>query len=154
MPDLQDGQTALVKGSGAKPWEIKNVGGVYSCNCPAWRNQSKPIEQRTCKHIIAYRGEEAEQARVGAAIAAPRKPAGEKKEGPPLLLAEAWDTEADVSGWWMSEKLDGVRAYWDGKQFLSRYGNLIHVPDYFMAGLPEVPLDGEMWLGRKQFQRT
>ena len=54
----------------------------------------------------------------------------------------------------MSEKLDGVRAYWDGKQFLSRQGNLYHAPDWFMAGLPATPLDGELWLGRKAFQRT
>ena len=54
----------------------------------------------------------------------------------------------------MSEKLDGVRAYWDGKQFLSRQGNLYHAPDWFVDGLPDVPLDGELWIGRKQFQRT
>ncbi len=54
----------------------------------------------------------------------------------------------------MSEKLDGVRAYWDGKQFLSRQGNLFHAPDWFAEGLPDVPLDGELWIGRKAFQRT
>jgi DNA ligase-1 len=54
----------------------------------------------------------------------------------------------------MSEKLDGVRAYWDGKQFLSRQGNRYHAPDWFTAGLPLEPLDGELWIGRKQFQRT
>ena len=54
----------------------------------------------------------------------------------------------------MSEKLDGVRAYWDGKQFISRLGNLFHAPDWFVAGLPDVPLDGELWIGRKTFQRT
>jgi DNA ligase-1 len=54
----------------------------------------------------------------------------------------------------MSEKLDGVRAYWDGKQFLSRLGNVYHAPDWFREGLPEVPLDGELWLARKAFQRT
>jgi DNA ligase-1 len=54
----------------------------------------------------------------------------------------------------MSEKLDGVRAYWDGKQFLSRQGNLYHAPDWFLVGLPAVPLDGELWIGRKKFQRT
>ena len=54
----------------------------------------------------------------------------------------------------MSEKLDGVRAYWDGRQFLSRLGNRYHAPDWFTAGLPDVPLDGELWIGRKKFQRT
>src|SRR5438128_8048831 len=54
----------------------------------------------------------------------------------------------------MSGKLDGVRAYWDGKRFLSRRGNLYHAPEWFAQGLPSVPLDGELWLGRKQFPRT
>jgi DNA ligase-1 len=60
----------------------------------------------------------------------------------------------DLAGWWMSEKLDGVRAYWDGKQLLSRFGNVLHAPDWFVAGLPATPLDGELWLARKSFQRT
>jgi DNA ligase-1 len=71
-----------------------------------------------------------------------------------VLLAERWDSAADLSGWWMSEKLDGVRAYWDGKQFLSRNGNVYYAPDWFVEGLPDVPLDGELWLGRKKFQRA
>ncbi len=54
----------------------------------------------------------------------------------------------------MSEKLDGVRAYWDGHGFLSRQGNRYHAPNWFVAGLPETPLDGELWLVRKSFQRT
>jgi len=54
----------------------------------------------------------------------------------------------------MSEKLDGVRAYWDGKQFLSRQGNRYYAPDWFVAGFPDVPLDGELWLDRKAFQRN
>ncbi|MDB5304109.1 MAG: dependent ligase-like protein, partial [Phycisphaerales bacterium] len=40
MPDLEDGQSVEMKGSGAKPYVLKNTGGVYSCTCPAWRNQS------------------------------------------------------------------------------------------------------------------
>jgi DNA ligase-1 len=71
-----------------------------------------------------------------------------------LLLAETWDNATDLSDWWMSEKLDGVRAYWDGKQFLSRQGNLYHAPAWFVEGLPETPLDGELWIDRKKFQRT
>ena len=155
MADLADGESTEMKGSGAKPYVIKNVGGVYSCSCPAWRNQSVAIERRTCKHIRKLRGEAEEEARIGGALPQkPVKPAGDMGEGPPILLAETWDSAADLSGWWMSEKLDGVRAYWDGKQFVSRQGNLYHAPDWFVAGLPDVPLDGELWLGRKAFQRT
>jgi DNA ligase-1 len=75
-------------------------------------------------------------------------------QAPPLLLAESWTGDQDPTGWWLSEKLDGVRAFWDGKQFLSRQGNRYHAPDWFLVGLPDTPLDGELWLGRKKFQRT
>lgn len=159
MPDLADGQTVEMQGSGARPYILRNTGGVYSCSCPAWRNQSVAIEKRTCKHLRKLRGDAAEEARIGGALPQrPVKQSGDGEEdasaGPPLLLAESWDSATDLAGWWMSEKLDGVRAYWDGKQFLSRQGNLYHAPDWFIEGLPDTPLDGELWIGRKAFQRT
>jgi DNA ligase-1 len=156
MPDLEDGQSIEIQGSAKAPYVIKNVGGVYSCTCPAWRNQSVGIEQRTCKHIRKLRGDAAEEARLGSALtAAPRKKAeGEEKEGPPLLLAHVWENDVDLTGWWMSEKLDGVRAWWDGKRFLSRLGNEFFAPEWFTKDLPDTPLDGELWLNRKSFQRT
>ena len=66
MADLGDGESVEMKGSGARPYVLKNVGGVYSCSCPAWRNQSVAIERRTCKHLRKLRGDAAEEARVGA----------------------------------------------------------------------------------------
>src|SRR5688572_21349282 len=112
MPDIRDGESVEVKGSAAKPYVLKNVGGVYSCTCPAWRNQSTALERRTCKHLRRLRGDAAEEARLGGAL--PQKPVrakaegddGEEGAGPPLLLAESWDNATDLSGWWMSEKLD------------------------------------------------
>ncbi len=155
MPDIADGETAEMQGSGAKPYVLKNVGGVYSCSCPAWRNQSLPIERRTCKHLKKYRGEQAEADRTGnAAPAAKKSSASKKNDAPPILLANRWENDIDLAGWWMSEKLDGVRAYWDGKQFLSRQGNQFHAPDWFVEQLPDTPLDGELWLDRQEFQRT
>ncbi len=167
MGDLKDGEVHLMQGSASKPYELKNIGGVYSCSCPAWRNQSVAIETRTCKHLKKLRGEEAEKLRVGAAhVAGPvrekmakvRKTADgsatEKAEGAPVLLAETWDGVQDPTGWWLSEKLDGVRAYWDGKRILSRLGNAFHAPDWFVANLPAHPLDGELFLQRKSFQKT
>lgn len=154
MPDLLDGETAEVKGSGAKPYQLKNVGGVYSCTCPAWRNQSIAIDQRTCKHLRQFRGEGAEAARLGTVLT--QAPAAKRTNvvTPELLLAESWNGELDPSGWWLSEKLDGVRAYWDGNCFLSRNGNPFMAPEWFTRGLPNTPLDGELWIGRKLFQRT
>ncbi len=156
MPDLADGETTEMQGSGKNPYQLKNVGGVYSCNCPAWRNQSVPIEKRTCKHLRKLRGDAAEEARIETALPAkPAKPEGAAEvEELPILLAHVWSDEHDPTNWWMSEKLDGVRAYWDGKQFLSRKNNIFYAPEWFTAGLPAHPLDGELWLARKQFDRT
>ncbi|MCA9720440.1 MAG: DNA ligase, partial [Myxococcales bacterium] len=72
---------------------------------------------------------------------------------PPVLLAHKWATGHDPAGWWMSEKLDGVRAYWDGRRFLSRQGNEYIAPSWFTRPLPRHPLDGELWIDRKQFQK-
>jgi DNA ligase-1 len=159
MGDLNDGESVEMKGSGARPYILKNVGGVYSCTCPAWRNQSVAIERRSCKHLRKLRGDEAEESRLGQVL--PARPEseegegkGDPKAGPPLLLAERWDNAQDLTGWWLSEKLDGVRAYWDGKSLISRLGNRFHAPDWFLEGLPDIPLDGELWIGRKAFQRT
>src|SRR5262249_32262497 len=154
---LQDGESVEMQGSGSKPYVLKNVGGVYSCTCPAWRNQSAPIERRTCKHLRKLRGDAAEEARLGGdlpARAARPKAADGDTAAPPLLLGERWDGSRALAGWWMSEKLDGVRASWTGQEFLSRLGNPFHVPDWFSAGLPREPLDGEFWIDRKSFQRT
>jgi DNA ligase-1 len=155
MPELSPGESVEITGSSGSKYVLKNVGGVYSCSCPAWRNQSLPIDRRSCKHLRRYRGEAAEQARLGGSLAPVRKQPAETKSVPPLLLAHAWDNEQDLSGWWMSEKLDGVRAYWDGKgRFLSRQGNVFLAPDWFTRGLPSIPLDGELWIDRKRFQPT
>lgn len=58
---------------------------------------------------------------------------------------------ADVTGWWMSEKYDGVRAIWTGKQFLTRNGRPIAVPAHMLKGMPSCRLDGELWAGRGKF---
>lgn len=159
MGDLADGESIEVQGSGSSVYTLKNVGGVYSCTCPAWRNQSSGIEARTCKHLRRLRGDTAEESRLGSPVAAPvRKKTADGEDAEtaeaPVLLAESWDGAVDVTDWWISEKLDGVRAYWDGTQFLSRLGNLYVAPAWFTAGLPNEPLDGELWLERKQFQKT
>src|SRR6476660_9099463 len=91
MADLLDGESVEMKGSGARPYVLKNVGGAYSCTCPAWRNQSAPIERRTCKHLRKLRGDAAEEARIGTDL--PPRPEAEggdagAPDGPPLLLAD------------------------------------------------------------------
>ncbi len=58
----------------------------------------------------------------------------------------------DISQFYVSEKLDGVRGYWDGKKLITRQGNLIHSPTWFTQFWPAFPIDGELWLDRGQFQ--
>lgn len=99
MPDLLDGQTAEVWGSGAKPYQLKNVGGVYSHSCPAWRNQSLAIDQRTCKHLRQYRGEAVELTRLGQTVTNTPAPTKNAVVAPPLLLAETFQHFAPVLRW-------------------------------------------------------
>ena len=162
MPDIADGGVFYVQGSGKTPYELKNVGGVYSCSCPAWRNVGGPIDRRTCKHLKAHRGADVELARIGgdpgqqtaqraAGDASADAPTTGAADAPPVLLAHTWTADVDLTGWWMSEKLDGLRAWWDGRRFQSRLGNAFFAPEWFTAGLPGEPLDGELWVGRKAF---
>jgi DNA ligase 1 len=65
----------------------------------------------------------------------------------PLMHGIDW-TGQDVSGWWVSEKLDGWRCVWTGYQFMTRQGNLLNAPDWFKVGMPTQPLDGELWAGK------
>lgn len=71
---------------------------------------------------------------------------------PPLLLAEVLRGEVDVTRYWVSEKLDGARAIWDGKQLRFRSGRPVPAPGWFIAGLPPAPLDGELWIARGRFE--
>jgi DNA ligase 1 len=150
---LNPGETTEVKGSAAKPYVVKNVDGVvWSCTCMGWKNSPGQVDQKICKHVRSIRG---------SASATPvAKSTFEKLKGskspPPVLLAHSYEDfdDLDPTGWLWSEKLDGVRAYWDGEKFISRQGNVYFAPDWFREGLPSHPLDGELWLGRKLFQKT
>jgi DNA ligase-1 len=58
----------------------------------------------------------------------------------------------DPGGYLVSEKLDGVRALWDGERLRFRSGLPVIAPSWFVLKLPAVPLDGELWLGRGRFE--
>lgn len=70
---------------------------------------------------------------------------------PGFVLAEEADRNPDPAGWLVSEKLDGVRALWDGAQLRFRSGRVVVPPPWFIERLPRTPLDGELWLGRGRF---
>ena len=75
-------------------------------------------------------------------------------EVPTILLANVYRGQVDVSRYLVSEKLDGVRAIWDGQALRFRSGKTINAPGWFLAGLPNQPLDGELWIARGQFERV
>lgn len=75
-------------------------------------------------------------------------------EEPPLMRGHPIPAEFDPVGWRMSEKLDGVRGYWDGRTLVSRYGNIFASPAWFTKGWPKAKLDGEIFGGRGKFHET
>ena len=74
---------------------------------------------------------------------------------PPQLMLSKTTTLADLQNTYqnylVSEKLDGVRGYWDGTQLLSKTGKVIHAPSWFTQGFPNVVLEGELWIARGKF---
>lgn len=75
-------------------------------------------------------------------------------EPPAVTLAETYEGGVDLTEYWVSEKFDGVRGYWNGEQLLTRGGQVIHAPAWFTAGWPDTAMDGELWLGRGRFAAT
>jgi DNA ligase-1 len=73
---------------------------------------------------------------------------------PDLMLGKNWQASLDPSAYLVSEKLDGVRAFWDGQVLRFRSGRLIAAPKWFLDALPTTPLDGELWMGRQSFDRV
>lgn len=74
------------------------------------------------------------------------------RPAPALMLARDAPADVDPAGHLVSEKLDGVRAHWDGRTLRFRSGLPVAAPAWFTDGLPALPLDGELWLGRGRFE--
>lgn len=75
----------------------------------------------------------------------------EANSAPALLLARELPSGTEPAQYLVSEKYDGVRAYWDGRQLSFRSGRVVKAPGWFLARLPTQALDGELWLGRGRF---
>jgi DNA ligase-1 len=91
--------------------------------------------------------------RLGAAVAAAvLPPLARAGAAPALMLASVYRPGVPLEAYWLSEKYDGLRAYWDGQRLLTRGGDTIASPAWFTAGWPREPLDGELWAGRGHFE--
>ena len=101
----------------------------------------KPVTRRECLGALASLPLLAPTAAMAAAA-------------PPLLLAQKAPATLDPARYLVSEKLDGVRAFWDGQRLFTRHGQPIAAPAWFAAHLPAQALDGELWMARGQFEAT
>jgi len=86
-----------------------------------------------------------------AAVANPVALQASASSQPALMHAKLWSAGQSPSGYLVSEKLDGVRAFWDGQVLRFRSGLPIAAPAWFTDALPKTALDGELWLGRGRF---
>ena len=73
---------------------------------------------------------------------------------PALLLANVYRPGMRLADYWVSEKYDGVRGYWDGHTLRTRGGETVTAPAWFTAGWPDTPMDGELWAGRGRFSHA
>jgi DNA ligase-1 len=91
---------------------------------------------------------------VAAGLAPIAAPPAQAAEPPALLLANVYRPGLPLAEYWVSEKYDGVRGYWDGHTLRTRGGETIHAPPWFTAGWPPEPMDGELWAGRGRFAQA
>ena len=87
-------------------------------------------------------------------VLAPVAKALEATPPPALMLAEVYRPGMPLADYWVSEKFDGVRGYWDGKQLRLRGGQTVAAPAWFTADWPATAMDGELWSGRGKFEQT
>jgi DNA ligase-1 len=73
---------------------------------------------------------------------------------PALMRAGVYRAGMPLTDYWISEKYDGLRGYWDGQRLWTRGGERVMAPAWFTDPLPPVPLDGELWAGRSGFERA
>ena len=158
MGDLAEGESVEMKGSAAKPYILKNDGGRLLVHLPG---VAQPVAAHRSADLQApaqAAGGRRPKTSASAANATSARAAtatSASATAPPVMLAERWAPSQDPTGVVDSRKSStGCARTWDGAQFLSRNGNRYVAPDWFVAGLPDQPLDGELWGGRKQFQDT
>ncbi|WP_426369255.1 DNA ligase [Pseudocolwellia sp. HL-MZ7] len=75
-------------------------------------------------------------------------------KAPAIQLATPYKAQYNISQYWISEKLDGVRGYWDGKVLLTKNGNPLNPPTWFTANWPDAAIDGELWIKRHTFEQV
>ena len=144
----------IVQGSSGSAYIVKDHGSHWSCSCPAWRFKGGDPKARMCKHILGLCDA---SHHVATPTSRKRKQPSPATPSAPtktvaVALAQKWTDATDPTGYLVSEKLDGMLCYFDGEKMYTRNGNVVHAPAPLVASLPRMALDGELYLGRGQFQ--
>ena len=156
---LQIGECIEIPSSSTdEMYTIKRTNIGYECNCRAWKFCKGPKAQKSCRHIeIIIKGnlkgvkgkkmETRSKSKSNKKQKIENVPTKVLEKGPEkLILAHNYE-EQDVIGWFMSEKIDGIRAYWDGNKLWSRTGKEINASQSFLENFPkETTLDGELFM--------
>lgn len=163
--DFPKRKTVWVDGS-TGAWKVTYLGGGietgnFYCNCPSWLYQTLQPKLRVCKHItglitgkILYTCETPKNIATSKTGSSGGKTSVNKKTGfrTPCMLADVYKHNVDPTGWWASEKYDGIRGFWFNDNMYTRNGNKLVIPDSFRNLLPKgQPLDGELWVDRGKF---
>ncbi len=61
------------------------------------------------------------------------------------MTSTIWEEDMDPTGWYLTEKYDGIRLYWNGTDFYTRHGVKVQAPPSITNQMPKSPLDGELW---------
>ncbi|MBT3388036.1 MAG: DNA ligase [Desulfobacula sp.] len=69
-----------------------------------------------------------------------------------LQKPNVYTSGKEITGWVMSEKLDGIRGYWNGEKLMTRKGVPLNPPSWFIKNFPAFELDGELWSKRGDFE--
>jgi len=136
---LKIGNRVKIIGSDDLEYFVTRVKDNLICNCDKWISGTDSIDERTCEHIDSVIKEKKLSIYKDTTLIWKA----------PFMKKKQWDGKKDVSGWLMSEYIDGVRAYWDGKNFWSEKNEIINIPEWFVNKMPNgYHFDGEFWLGR------
>jgi len=82
----------------------------------------------------------------------PKLPHAAPTPAPALWLANTYRSGVALQDYWVSEKYDGIRGYWTGRQLLTRKGKTLNPPEWFIKDWPASPFEGELWAGRGRFE--
>ena len=131
------------------PYELRWNGSNLWCSCKGFKYQRKPVRDRTCKHTLMWFSDYQPM---------PDLYPVENRPKPELFLLSDFNPKnppEDLTSFWWSEKLDGVRVFYDGKDLITRGGKTVRAPRDLLLNLPEgLQLDGELWAGHNTLDRV